>query len=124
MEKNNNISGMINLARNMGGSIGIAGLETILARRTRFHQNVLSSHTSEFGAAFYEQKRGSHHAIADAGGLRRGDGGGTMAYAKSTDAASAGGLAGICGHDFRVRAGLFRGSPAGIFHGASEEGIS
>src|ERR1700722_19509859 len=52
MEKNNNISGMINLARNMGGSIGIAGLETILARRTQFHQNVLSSHTSQYSQAF------------------------------------------------------------------------
>ena len=46
MEKNNNISGMINLARNMGGSIGIAGLETMLARRQQFHQTMLASHTS------------------------------------------------------------------------------
>src|SRR5215469_13273966 len=52
MEKNNNVSGMINLARNMGGSLGIAGLETILARRQQFHQTMLASHTSSLDAAF------------------------------------------------------------------------
>jgi DHA2 family multidrug resistance protein len=52
MEKNNNVSGMINLARNMGGSIGIAGLEAILARRTQFHQSSLAAHTSGFDQAF------------------------------------------------------------------------
>ncbi len=52
MEKNNNVSGMINLARNSGGSIGIAALETILSRRTQFHQGVLASHTSGFDRPF------------------------------------------------------------------------
>ncbi|HTS75336.1 MAG TPA: DHA2 family efflux MFS transporter permease subunit [Bryobacteraceae bacterium] len=67
MEKNNHISGMINLARNMGGSIGIAGLETILARRTQFHQNVLSSHTSSFGAAFQSSVAGITQSLINAG---------------------------------------------------------
>jgi len=67
MEKNNNVSGMINLARNMGGSIGIAGLETLLARRTQFHQNVLSSHTSEFGAAFQSNFVAIKQAMMNAG---------------------------------------------------------
>jgi DHA2 family multidrug resistance protein len=52
MEKNNNVSGMVNLARNLGGSIGIAGLETILERRTQFHQTSLSAHTSQMDNAF------------------------------------------------------------------------
>jgi MFS transporter, DHA2 family, multidrug resistance protein len=52
MEKNNNISGMINLARNMGGSLGIAGLETVLARRQQFHQTMLSAHTSQLDGPF------------------------------------------------------------------------
>jgi len=52
MEKDNSISGLINFARNIGGSIGIAGLETILARRTQFHQNVLSAHTTQFDTGF------------------------------------------------------------------------
>ncbi len=67
MEKNNSISGMINLARNMGGSIGIAGLETILARRQQFHQNVLSSHTSEFSSAFQANFAAIKQAMMTAG---------------------------------------------------------
>jgi MFS transporter, DHA2 family, multidrug resistance protein len=40
-EKNNNVSGMTNLARNLGGSLGIASISIILSRRSQFHQNVL-----------------------------------------------------------------------------------
>jgi DHA2 family multidrug resistance protein len=52
IEKNNNVSGMINLARNMGGSIGIALLETLLVRREEFHQNRLAAHMGLGDAAF------------------------------------------------------------------------
>jgi DHA2 family multidrug resistance protein len=55
MEKNNNVSGMINLARNMGGSIGIAFLETMIDRRAQFHQNMLASHTSSLDPGFSSQ---------------------------------------------------------------------
>jgi DHA2 family multidrug resistance protein len=37
-ERNNAVAGIINLARNMGGDIGIATMTTLLARRTQFHQ--------------------------------------------------------------------------------------
>jgi MFS transporter, DHA2 family, multidrug resistance protein len=67
MEKNNNVSGMINLARNMGGSIGISGLETILARRTQFHQNVLSAHTSQFDNAFQSSAAALTQSLTQAG---------------------------------------------------------
>jgi len=43
-DKNNAASGLINLARNIGGSVGISLVTTILARRTQFHQTVLASH--------------------------------------------------------------------------------
>ena len=43
-EKNNNASAIINLARNLGGSIGIALLTTILARREQYHRNILVDH--------------------------------------------------------------------------------
>lgn len=43
-EKNNNASAIINLARNLGGSIGIALLTTFLTRREQFHRNVLIDH--------------------------------------------------------------------------------
>jgi len=67
MEKNNNISGMINLARNLGGSIGIAGLETVLARRTQFHQSSLSAHTSQFDNAFQSSVAGLTQTLTQAG---------------------------------------------------------
>jgi len=37
--KNNAASGLINLARNIGGSVGISLVTTMLARRAQFHQN-------------------------------------------------------------------------------------
>jgi DHA2 family multidrug resistance protein len=43
-EKINNATGIINLARNIGGSVGIAGVVTMLARRAQFHQAVLVGH--------------------------------------------------------------------------------
>jgi DHA2 family multidrug resistance protein len=58
MEKNNNVSGMTNLARNMGGSIGISMVETLLSRRAQFHQSVLSAHTSRFDPTFQDRVEG------------------------------------------------------------------
>lgn len=40
-EKMNNASALINLARNFGGSIGIAFASTLLARRSQYHQSRL-----------------------------------------------------------------------------------
>jgi len=58
---------MINLARNMGGSIGIAGLETILARRTQFHQNSLAAHTSGLDRPFQFSFDAIMHGFTQAG---------------------------------------------------------
>jgi MFS transporter, DHA2 family, multidrug resistance protein len=43
-EKNNNASAIINLSRNLGGSIGIAVLVTFFARRTQYHRSMLIDH--------------------------------------------------------------------------------
>jgi MFS transporter, DHA2 family, multidrug resistance protein len=43
-EKNNAASGLMNLARNIGGSVGISFVTTMLDRRTQFHQARLTSH--------------------------------------------------------------------------------
>jgi DHA2 family multidrug resistance protein len=45
-------AGLINLSRSLGGSFGISLVTTLLARRAQFHQNVLSSHTTEFNPIF------------------------------------------------------------------------
>ena len=51
-EKINNATGIINLARNIGGSVGIAGVVTMLARRAQFHQAVLVSHMTPLDSAY------------------------------------------------------------------------
>jgi DHA2 family multidrug resistance protein len=43
LEKNNSVSGIVNLSRNMGGDIGIAFVTTLIARRSQFHQANLSA---------------------------------------------------------------------------------
>jgi DHA2 family multidrug resistance protein len=44
-DKNNDVAGMTNLARNIGGSCGTAIFTTMLARHQQVHQNVLVRHT-------------------------------------------------------------------------------
>src|SRR6478672_4636249 len=45
-DKNNAASGLMNLARNMGGSVGISVVTTMLDRRAQMHLTNLSSHLS------------------------------------------------------------------------------
>ncbi len=45
-EKNNQVSGISNFARNLGGSIGTSLLSVFLARQNQIHQVTLTSHTS------------------------------------------------------------------------------
>jgi hypothetical protein len=47
MTKNNDVSGLTNLARNIGGSVGTAFVVTMLARRQQFHQNRLGTWISQ-----------------------------------------------------------------------------
>ena len=49
--KNNDASGLTNLARNIGGSVGTAFLVTVLARRAQYHQSRLGDHLTQ-GAPF------------------------------------------------------------------------
>jgi DHA2 family multidrug resistance protein len=51
-QKNNAVSGIVNLSRNMGGDIGIAAVTTLIARRTQFHQNVLVTRASNYDPTF------------------------------------------------------------------------
>ena len=45
-EKGGEVSGTINLLRNVGASVGISMVETVIARRAQFHQDVLTAHVS------------------------------------------------------------------------------
>jgi MFS transporter, DHA2 family, multidrug resistance protein len=51
--KNNAASGLINLARNVGGSVGISLVITMLARRTQVHQSNLT-HNLTAGSGQYQ----------------------------------------------------------------------
>ncbi len=45
-------TGMINLARNIGGSVGISAINTILARSEQIHQNIFVKHISPLNPVF------------------------------------------------------------------------
>ena len=66
-EKNNAVSGIVNLARNMGGDIGIALVTTLIARRSQFHQHVLAAHTDPMNQAFTARLQGIAQALQHAG---------------------------------------------------------
>jgi MFS transporter, DHA2 family, multidrug resistance protein len=51
-DKNNAASGLMNLARNIGGSVGISFVTTLLARRTQFHQARLVENLSAASLKF------------------------------------------------------------------------
>jgi DHA2 family multidrug resistance protein len=51
-QKNNAVSGIVNLSRNMGGDIGIAFVTTYIAQRAQHHQTNLVAHTTAYDAPF------------------------------------------------------------------------
>jgi DHA2 family multidrug resistance protein len=57
-EKNNAASGLMNLARNIGGSVGISFVTTMLDRRTQKHLSDLMSHLTAANAQFQAMIRG------------------------------------------------------------------
>ena len=53
-EKNNQVSGMSNFARNMGGAIGTSLLSTFLARQNQTHQRTFAAHTTNANGNFQQ----------------------------------------------------------------------
>jgi DHA2 family multidrug resistance protein len=51
-EKNNEVSGLTALARNIGGSLGISFISTMLVRRAQVHQNYLAAHVYPGSASY------------------------------------------------------------------------
>jgi len=58
-DRTNYAAGLFNLARNIGGSSGIATVTTMLARRAQFHQTVLVSHMTPYDAPYRDALAGS-----------------------------------------------------------------
>jgi DHA2 family multidrug resistance protein len=78
MENNNDVSGLTNLARNMGGSVGTALVATMLARQAQRHQTYLGAHVVAGGSAYLHAAAGLTHRLTTGGMSPAGAGGGAM----------------------------------------------
>jgi MFS transporter, DHA2 family, multidrug resistance protein len=65
--KSNQVSGIINLARNMGGDIGIAMVTTLIARRSQRHQADLIANVHPGDPRLLERLQGIAQALQHAG---------------------------------------------------------
>jgi DHA2 family multidrug resistance protein len=66
-EKNNSVSGIVNLSRNLGGDIGIAFVTTLIARRSQFHQARLAEGVTPGSESVLSRLAGVARALEHAG---------------------------------------------------------
>jgi len=66
-EMSNMGTGIINLARNIGASVGIATVTTMLERRTQVHQGRLAEHINTYSAAYHNMLNGTQTKLVSAG---------------------------------------------------------
>ena len=66
-QKNNQVSGIMNLSRNMGADLGIAFVTTLIARRAQSHQSALASHTTGYDPQFRAALAGAAANLQHAG---------------------------------------------------------
>ncbi len=66
-EKNNAASGIINLARNVGASVGISTVTTMLDRRTQFHESRLVAHLNPANASVQRMLHGTSSTLQTRG---------------------------------------------------------
>jgi MFS transporter, DHA2 family, multidrug resistance protein len=65
--KMNNATGIINLARNIGGSVGIANVATLLSRRAQVHQSILTAHLTPYDAPYRIASMGAQQMLTTQG---------------------------------------------------------
>ncbi|MCX5682708.1 MAG: DHA2 family efflux MFS transporter permease subunit [Planctomycetota bacterium] len=65
--KLSNATGIINLARNIGGSAGIAFVTTLLTRRSQFHQNALVGHLTPYDSNYLALLDGAGQQLVQQG---------------------------------------------------------
>ncbi|TJW45497.1 MAG: multidrug efflux MFS transporter, partial [Mesorhizobium sp.] len=64
-QKTNQASALINVARNLGGSIGVSLSNTVLAQHAQLHQSNLVAHTGQSSAAYQQVLRhATEHFVA------------------------------------------------------------
>jgi DHA2 family multidrug resistance protein len=76
VQKYNQVSGIMNLSRNMGGDLGIAFVTTLIARQSQVHQANLSAHTTNYDFAYQARVNGmiaafQHGGSSSIGALRQ-----------------------------------------------------
>src|SRR6202011_6023659 len=62
-DKNNAASGLMNLARNIGGSVGISIVTTMLDRRSQYHLDRMASHLSPANPQVQSMLQGTARAL-------------------------------------------------------------
>jgi MFS transporter, DHA2 family, multidrug resistance protein len=67
--KNNAASGLINLARNVGGSVGISFVTTMLDRRAQYHRSQLSAHLNPANPQVQQMLHGASGALQTQSGM-------------------------------------------------------
>jgi len=66
-EKNNQVSAMNSFVRNIGGSVGIALMTTLITRQAAKHQSYMVARTAPGSAAFQQLANGLSHTLAQKG---------------------------------------------------------
>jgi DHA2 family multidrug resistance protein len=66
-QKNNQVSGIMNLSRNMGGDIGIAFVTTLIGIRAQAHQANLASHATAYDPAYEVRLHSIAHSLEHVG---------------------------------------------------------
>jgi DHA2 family multidrug resistance protein len=66
-EKTNSATGIINLARNVGGSVGISVVTTMLARSSQVHQQILAANVNPLNPAYRQMMAGTTGALMAGG---------------------------------------------------------
>jgi DHA2 family multidrug resistance protein len=66
-QKFNQVSGIMNLSRNLGGDIGIAAVTTLITRRSQIHQSNLSAHTTIYNPAYVAKLTAMSQVFENAG---------------------------------------------------------
>jgi DHA2 family multidrug resistance protein len=65
--KSNEAAGLINFMRNIGSSVGTSMVTTLIARRSQFHQAMLSSYTTNYDPVFRNQTAALSHQLIQSG---------------------------------------------------------
>jgi DHA2 family multidrug resistance protein len=66
-EKNNAVAGLVNFMRNIGSSVGTSLVTTIIARRSQYHQGVLTERASIVNSNFLNAIQAAAQRLAHAG---------------------------------------------------------